>query len=186
MHDTIAGDHTATAIRSKLSGEARTLSAFYFGLRMHEALDRIGWRPIELSRATLIPPKTCSHVANGRDQPSLARALQMAEVVGYTLDSLCGEVPLGEPDGERLEFPAHSAGSEWHTAIELLSAAHGLSEFARRIGRPKPTIWRWKVPPWPEPSLHTAVEVSAALEQRLHAMALGRPALPGSERQSEV
>ena len=144
----------------------------------------LGWRPIELSRATLIPLKTCSHVVNGRDQPSLARALQMAEVVGYTLDSLCGEVPLDEPDGERLDFPAHSAGSGWHTSIELLSSAHGLSELARRIGRRKPTIWRWKVPPWPEPSLHTAVEVSAALEQQLHEMALGSPTLPCSERQA--
>src|SRR5690349_1451698 len=91
-----------------------------FRHRLHEALAALGWTQTELSAVTTLAPSTVSHLASGETVPMLVTALTISEVTGWTVDSLVGDQPLGEPDFERLPSPRHLVTTEWTASMRKL------------------------------------------------------------------
>ncbi len=146
-----------------------------FATRLDEALDRLGWNARDLSDAAVISEPHVSEIRSGRRRPSLAVALQIAEVTGWSLDSLTADAPLGEPDFERLKKPSWVA-TKWQASIKALVDASSLPAVARKVQRDHSAIHAYLR--GVEPRLDIAIWYAQRLGQSLHEMAIGRPRLP--------
>ena len=153
-----------------------TIDPTNFPFRLREALRYHGWTARRLRDAAYLGESTVSHLLNNDALPRLSTALAISEVVGFSLDALCGASPLGWPDIEQLAKPSHLAGSEWGSAVDLLCKLLGTTNVAHATGTLVTTVSKMRRPPFPEPHLTTACPFAAALGQQLHGMALGNPA----------
>jgi len=153
-----------------------TIDPTNFPFRLREALRYHGWTARRLRDAAYLGESTVSHLLNNDALPRLSTALAISEVVGFSLDALCGASPLGWPDIEQLAKPSHLAGSEWGSAVDLLCKLLGTTNVAHATGTLVTTVSKMRRPPFPEPHLTTACPFAAALGQQLHGMALGKPA----------
>jgi hypothetical protein len=141
-------------------------------LRIDEALDRLGWSATVLAAAAVIGEPHISEMRAGRKLPGLPVALALAEVTGWTIDSLVGDRPLGKPDFDRLAEPSMHT-TLWGDSIRALVEAHGMRAVARKVKCDHSCVHAYLR--GVEPRLTTAVRYSRALGQQVHAMALGRP-----------
>lgn len=144
-----------------------------FADRLNEALAHRGWTARELCDRAVLSQPHVSDMRTGRRLPSLAVALAISQVTGWTIDSLVGEAPLGEPDLEPVDRLQPRVTTGWGTSIKALVAARGLPAIARAVAVDHSSIHAYLN--GNEPRLETAIRWARALEQRLHDMALGRP-----------
>ncbi len=61
---------------------------FAEGLRAHRTRD--GWTQAELAKACGMQPSHIAHFEAGRRSPSLANLVILSNVIGCTIDALCG------------------------------------------------------------------------------------------------
>lgn len=148
-----------------------------FGARLDDALEALGWLPVDLARVSGMGTSTVSHLRNGWTVPSLVTALTISEVTGWTIDSLVSTVALGGPDFARLDKPVHLATTEWGKAVRRLCDHYTTAILASIVGQCKPTVRRYYLNGI-EPDLRTAKRYSDALGQSLQDLALGTPRLP--------
>ena len=145
------------------------------GARLDEALERLGWRARDLCDAAVLSESCVSQIRSGQKTPSLLVALAVAEVTGWTIDALIGADPLGDPDCVRLPKPTSTASTGWAASIKALVYASSLKDVACRMRCDPPRVHMYLR--GVEPRLTSAVAFSQRLGQRVHAMAIGRPAL---------
>lgn len=147
-----------------------------FSQRLREAIKHLGWNALDLCVATGLAESTVSHLINAVTVPKLVTALTISEVTGWTIDSLNGDQPLGNPDFERLASPVHLIATEFGTSVKVLCDWLTAKVVAEKVGHHTPTVRKYYLY-GVEPDLRTASRYAAGCGQTLQNMALGRPVL---------
>jgi DNA-binding XRE family transcriptional regulator len=146
-----------------------------FGVRLSE----LGLQQNRLAELGGVSPKTVFDWVHGSSDPLISYAYAVALGLGYDVDDLAGDVPLGsprrEPVPQQLEYAFKSTGrTKFGVAFRQLVEREGVSlrELAPQIGAHDSTLGRWLGDR--EPKLFWAHRTARVFGLSLHAMCEGK------------